>query len=107
VKRQIHDLCEGGVHLLHQGPWKASERPLDEPTVVDGSELVNKKVGVALDLPSCGDTNAEGLGFVHQTGGEGNDKGGGVFSVQESLALNDKDWPGLPRLRAARRVQIG
>ena len=75
------------VHLIQNIITKPQQRPVYQPFVIDGTELIDQKIGILVQSAMCGDTQTKRLSIVNQVGAEGNDEGGRMVGVQKRLVL--------------------
>ena len=58
------------VHLPQGLSIKSQQWSVNQTLVVDSAKLINKQVGILVQISTCDDAQAERFGIVYQVGGE-------------------------------------
>src|SRR3989304_4211385 len=80
---QIQDMSQGLVDVRHTGAVELRQRPLDEPCVVDRSQLIDQEVRAPAQRALWLDADAQGFRILGQRGGERDDQRGRVAGVEQ------------------------
>jgi len=96
----------GLVDLLHQIGFQISDGAGCDSPVVDGTDLVNEKIGIPGELFTGFDPDAEWRCIVDEIRREGDDDRGWMSGIQKGLILKNEDGSRFSGLRPFLRVEI-